>query len=159
MPNKIKDNNYTNSLLEEIISPNISFNNISDLITNKIGVNCYVTMYYAFLSNNENRELIIYYYFLNALKFKDKTNYLRNVNCIAETLSLSRRVKRENHKFKGFVRFKELKNGILYAEISPENNIIFILAKHFKQRLKKEKWIIKWRNYRWRIYTNNLFSF
>ena len=74
MPNKIKDNNYTNSLLEEIISPNISFNNISDLITNKIGVNCYVTMYYAFLSNNENRELIIYYYFLNALKFKDKTN-------------------------------------------------------------------------------------
>ena len=51
MPNKIKDNNYTNSLLEEIISPNISFNNISDLITNKIGVNCYVTMYYAFLSN------------------------------------------------------------------------------------------------------------
>ena len=49
MPNKIKDNNYTNSLLEEIISPNISFNNISDLVTNKIGVNCYVTMYYAFL--------------------------------------------------------------------------------------------------------------
>lgn len=142
MPNKIKDNNYTNSLLEEIISPNISFNNISDLVTNKIGVNCYVTMYYAFLSNNENRELIIYYYFLNALKFKDKTNYLRNVNCIAETLSLSRRVKRENHKFKGFTRFRSV-NNILYAQINPTNNIIYILCNHFKKRLKDEYFIIK----------------
>ena len=56
---------------------------------------------------------------------------MRKFDSINKALKIDQYVRRENHKFKGFVRFKELKNGILYAEISPENNIIFILAKHF----------------------------
>jgi probable DNA metabolism protein len=40
------------------------------------------------------------------------------------------------------LRFKELENELLYSEISPDNNIITILAKHFKIRLPCYKWII-----------------
>ena len=32
-------------------------------------------------------------------------------------------------------RFKELKNNVFYAEMSPKNNVIFLLAEHFKKRL------------------------
>ena len=35
------------------------------------------------------------------------------------------------------------KNNILYAEIAPENNVLILLSKHFKERLKNEYWIIK----------------
>lgn len=31
----------------------------------------------------------------------------------------------------------------LYAEISPDNNILELLSKHFQKRLKNELWIIK----------------
>ena len=67
---------------------------------------------------------------------------MRNLKCINRALKIVKYVKNETHKYKGFVRFKET-NNILYAEISPENNILELLSIHFKKRLKNEYWIIK----------------
>ena len=68
---------------------------------------------------------------------------MRNLKCVNEALRISQYVSRENHKYKGFVRFKELNNNIFYSEIEPVNNILEILSNHFKKRLKNEFWIIK----------------
>ena len=100
-------------------------------------------IFYVFLSNEKNKELIIYYFLLNAFKYKGKVIYLRKLKCVNETLRISKYVSRENHKLKGFLRFKEMENGFLYAEVEPTNNIIFLLAKHFSLRLKTENFIIK----------------
>lgn len=54
-----------------------------------------------------------------------------------------RLVSHEAHRFKGFTRFKELENKVLFATISPDNNILPIISKHFQKRLKNELWIIK----------------
>ena len=67
---------------------------------------------------------------------------MRNLKCINRALKIVKYVKNETHTYKGFVRFKET-NNILYAEISPENNILELLSIHFKKRLKNEYWIIK----------------
>ena len=80
---------------------------------------------------------------MNAKYYKNTILGRRNLNCVRETLKIIKYVKQENHKYKGFTRFKELNGGILYAEIEPNNNIIFLLSKHFKNRLKNEYWIIK----------------
>ena len=68
---------------------------------------------------------------------------MRNLNCVNEALKISKHVIRETHKFKGFLRFKELSNNVLYTEIKPDNNILYLLSIHFKNRLKNEYWIIK----------------
>ena len=68
---------------------------------------------------------------------------MRNLKYVNKALNIAHYVKREAHRMKGFVRFKELSNNILYAEFAPENNIIFLIAKHFKKRLANETWIIK----------------
>ena len=62
---------------------------------------------------------------------------MRNLRCVSEALRIKEKVAREAHKFKGFLRFKELKSESLYAEINPDNDILFILAKHFQKRLKE----------------------
>lgn len=49
----------------------------------------------------------------------------------------------ECHKMKGFLRFKELENKVLYAEMEPTNDILFLVSCHFSKRLKNEYWIIK----------------
>lgn len=54
----------------------------------------------------------------------------------------SQRVRREIHRFKGFLRFKEVKGGYLYASFKPEFNIILPLSRHFAYRMMKEKIII-----------------
>ena len=141
-PLNIKDNFYNPSLLDNLIKLKIEEENINDLI-NFIGNKNFKIIYNVYLSNRENKELIIYYYLLNAIKYREKTIYLRKLKCVSESLKIYNYVKRESHKFKGFTRFKELKNKVLYAEINPENNIILFLSIHFKERLKNEYWVIK----------------
>jgi probable DNA metabolism protein len=53
-----------------------------------------------------------------------------------------RRVEHEVHKMLGFVRFQQVEGGIYYASISPDFNIVELLAPHFAERLSDQKWII-----------------
>lgn len=143
-PLDIKSTDYNFSLFDNPI--NLNLTNNDDIIMEfikKTNVYFFNTCFNIYLSNDNNKEIILFKFFLCFIKYGNNTFYMRKFDSINKALKIDQYVRRENHKFKGFVRFKELKNGILYAEISPENNIIFILAKHFKQRLKKEKWIIK----------------
>ena len=52
------------------------------------------------------------------------------------------RVRREVHRFKGLVRFRELADGLLYAPVEPEHAILPFLAPHFARRMPKEEWLI-----------------
>lgn len=110
---------------------------------NKLSSKVMHIVYYVYLSSSERKELVIYYFIKNALKYKDEIIYRRNLNCVNEALKLSKYVGSENHKFKGFLRFKELDNGLYYAEVTPNNNIISLLAMHFKDRLRNESFLIK----------------
>lgn len=61
---------------------------------------------------------------------------------VRKVLELSRRATNETHHLRGFLRFQELSNGILYAVISPKNNIMPYLAEHFSDRLPLENFLI-----------------
>lgn len=141
-PYNIKDEFYNKSLLDNLIYLNILDDNIYEFIKLIGNVN-FKIIYYVYLSNEENKELIIYYYILNTFKYHEKTIYMRNLNCVSKSLKIYNHVKRESHRFKGFTRFRQINNNVLYAEINPDNNIIELLSVHFKERLKHEYWIIK----------------
>ena len=144
IPHNIKIFDYQPNLLEEVVL--IDFPNDENIINDilkSLGSNILNTIYYLYISNEENKELLIFYFFGYSLKYKNKVFYMRNINCISKSLKVAHYVTRENHKFKGFLRFKELQNKILYAEMEPENDIILLLSKHFAKRLKNEYWIIK----------------
>jgi len=143
-PDDIKDDMYFPSLLEEVI--NLSFDNQDEVIkifVNSFGKDIFKTLYYVFLSSDDRKELIIYYFCLNAFKYGKSIIYRRNLKCVSEVLRISEYVNHENHKFKGFLRFRELENKVLYAEIEPVNNILYFLTIHFMKRLKNEYFIIK----------------
>lgn len=143
-PENIKNELYMKSLLDEVYYPIIEEDmGLSERIINKIGIESFSIIYYVFLSNDNDKELLIYNYLFNSLKYREKIRFMRNIDSVNKCLKISKYVKSEAHKFKGFVRFSELDNGILYSEIGPENNILLILSNHFKKRLNNEHWIIK----------------
>ena len=144
-PDDIKDKyKFNPSLLDNVIDLNLNskMNNLNDFI-DKFSLDIIHTVYYVFLSENENKELIIYYFLKNALKYKNSIYLHRNLRCVNLAIDISNYVGREAHKLKGFLRFKLLKNNFYYAEVNPTNNIISILSNHFKKRLKNEFWLIK----------------
>lgn len=61
---------------------------------------------------------------------------------VQQVFSLSRASNNEAHHLLGFLRFQELKNGVLLAKIHPKNDILSLLADHFCDRLPQENFII-----------------
>ena len=142
--NIIIEGSYSPNLFETLIKPNIIndekfINKIISISSHEI----FKIIYYTFLSNAQNKELILYYFILNTFIYHEKIIYHRHLKCVNTTLKISHHVSSETHKLKGFTRFKMIDDRFLYAEISPDNNILELLSKHFQKRLKNELWIIK----------------
>lgn len=55
---------------------------------------------------------------------------------------VSRQVGREKHRFEAFVRFKATVDGIYFATIEPDFNILPLILNHFKKRYADQKWVI-----------------
>ena len=134
---------YLPNLLDEPVI--LKIDNIKEkekLLKEKLTPEIVHTIYYAYLSDSPIKEILIYNFIKNSLIYKNQIFYRRNIESVVEIEKLSKYVGREAHKLKGFLRFKEMEN-FLYAEVEPTNNVIGILAYHFKNRLSNESWIIK----------------
>ncbi len=57
-------------------------------------------------------------------------------------LSMEVRAGREYDHLRGFLRFEELEEGILYAQFSPKNNLLTFLMEHFADRFPIENFMI-----------------
>ena len=143
-PDNIKDKyKYSSNLLDNPIELNLDEEtNKLNKFMNLFSLDIIHTIYYIYLSENENKELVIYYFLKNALKYQDSVYLHRNLKCVNMAINISSYVGREAHKLKGFTRFKLLKSNFYYAEINPTNNVIQILTNHFKKRLKNEYFLI-----------------
>ncbi len=61
---------------------------------------------------------------------------------VHKAFSLGRGAGGEEHHLRGFVRFEELENGILYSGIAPKNNVLTFLMVHFADRLPLEDFVL-----------------
>lgn len=54
----------------------------------------------------------------------------------------SKSVSREAHRMKAFIRFEKWKNGMYFTSITPDFNVLPLIAKHIKDRYADQQWII-----------------
>ncbi len=54
----------------------------------------------------------------------------------------AKKVSRERHRMKAFVRFKKASNGLYFAVITPDFNVLPLIGDHFKNRYADQKWLI-----------------
>lgn len=97
--------------------------------------------FYSLSDSNKKFEDILY--LINYIRYQKPTikDFIRD-SVLERIFTIAQKVRREIHRFKGFLRFKEIKGKYLYAPFSPDYNIILHLAKYFSFRLKNEKIIL-----------------
>ena len=107
----------------------------------KIGTNSKNLILDTFLSNCENKELIILEFLLLAYKKGPATaNMLAHKN-VSPLVKAQRFVLNEAHLFMGFIRFSDY-DGVLVAEIDPKNFVLPKLLPHFCDRYPNEDFLI-----------------
>ena len=55
---------------------------------------------------------------------------------------IARRVHCEQHLLHGFARFQKTSEGVYFAAMSPQYNVLTLLIPHFRERLSRHAWII-----------------
>ncbi|MDE6441414.1 MAG: TIGR03915 family putative DNA repair protein [Clostridia bacterium] len=88
------------------------------------------------------KEQIAFEYIKTLMKNRAPIRKMMSLPEVIEFDDIIHKVTGEAHKLKGFLRFMESKDKVLYAPYSPDNNITDILMEHFAERLKSERFVI-----------------
>lgn len=105
----------------------------------------YITLYntyYAFLSNEEGKELYILKYLCDGFDIGPEINNMLTISYVFKVMNIKKRAFGECHRLKGLLRFQEVGENLYYASIHPDNNIIEPLGHHFINRLPTQNFII-----------------
>lgn len=132
-------------LLGKIINietDDVKYEKVKNAIINKIDFLCLEKIYFVYLSCEVDRGLIIYKYLKTAFKLGRDVHSFLNLDEVRIIDEIKKRVSLEKHRFEGFVRFNYIENKFLYSSIEPDNNIVELLAEHFKNRFPNEYFII-----------------
>lgn len=97
---------------------------------------------HAFASCNEDKGRIIFSYLRSAFRHGSKIKSMYNLPEVSAYNDLVNRVGLEVHRMLGFIRFRELRGGILYAKYEPDNDITDFLMPYFVQRNAEDLLII-----------------
>lgn len=117
---------------------------VENLIKKHLGRQAYWDIYHAVLAADKDKGDAILGTMLAARTLPDSTRIMEHLSHpkVEKVFELSRTVGGEAHALKGFLRFQELKNGVLYAQITPKSQVLTCLAPHFADRLPLENWMI-----------------
>lgn len=146
-PTSIYGKSQTNTplLLGNIveISTDINkFKKVKSAIINKINFLSLKKIYFAFLSNYEDKGIIIFNYLKIAFKLGPDVHDFLNIDVIRLVDNITKNVLNECHRFEGFIRFNQIEEKLLYSSIEPDNDILELIGDHFKNRFPREYFII-----------------
>ena len=107
------------------------------------GLTSYV-IWCGIYSKERDKADIIYHTIARGLSKKyrgELTDFLQDPY-IMMLSKIQKNVAKEAHHYKGFIRFAQLDNGILFSKINPKNYILPLVVSHFSDRFSEEDFVI-----------------
>ena len=101
------------------------------------------TLIYAFLSEKVGVEDLLFKVINYAVANKNQ-NVMKDFSndAVLQVSQLTKSVGREKHRMEAFIRFELLKDGIYFAKIDPDFDVLTLIMNHFKNRYQDQKWLI-----------------
>lgn len=115
---------------------------VYEAIENKISHESLKRVFYAYLSELADSEMKIYKYLKIGFKLGADVDLNLANQDVLNIDNIYKKVGTERHRLVGLLRFKRIKQDILYAQVEPDHNVIALVAPHFKARLSSENFII-----------------
>lgn len=144
IPDAIRTHKDPSSLLDEcrfIQTEELSASKVASSIRERFSKPIIERIFHAFLCDDSQPERDLLLYLRLGFKSADYLNdYAHPV--IYTVHGYQRRVLSTLHKMNAYLRFEELEDLTLYAQIAPPRNVLPLMGKHFKTRLRNAPFII-----------------
>lgn len=106
------------------------------------GISLLSSLFYVMRSDDDLMETIVFNAAYKCLAArKNVTDDFKDPDMLA-FFDLKNKIALEAHRMTGFVRFEKSQGGIWYSHIEPDNNIVDLIAPHFRGRFPNERFIL-----------------
>ena len=139
------DGQFDYELFKEYIRAECSYDKFYKVIhavQTKISMEAYKLIYRSAMSFEKDRLDWIYRFMVDGFKEGAQIVNDYRYESVRQINKMSKKAGNESHLFLEFIRFEQIENRVLYAEIEPKCNVITMVAPHFEDRLPDESWII-----------------
>ena len=100
------------------------------------------TFHRAFLADSPGREVRLWSYLALGWRVGGMLDAMVAHDYVLPVHRLAKAVMSEAHRMKGFVRFRELRDGFYYAPLEPLHDILPLIGRHFADRFHDQHWLI-----------------
>ena len=109
-------------------------------------------LYHVFLSEDPERELLIFRYADMALRAgRDIAENYADAT-VRRCQRLAQQLFREKHRMEAFVRFEKSQDGLFHSTIEPDFDVLPLIASHFTKRYADQRWLIFDKKRRYGLY-------
>ena len=115
-------------------------------IVKNISYDVLYNSYYAFLAEDNEKEINILKYLLYGFLIGPQIDTMLSIDFVFKVNSLRKKMLSEAHKLKGLLRFSKIGDNLFYSSIHPTHNVIENLGHHFIKRLPTQNFIIHDKN-------------
>lgn len=125
-----------------VVSDEQKANRVWKGLQQKLSVNALRELYHTFLWEQPGFEKIIFQY-IKLVFGSDKSiegNFA--APCVLQVQQAAKQVHREKHRMEAFVRFQKTADGLFYASIEPDFNVLPLIITHFEKRYADQRWAI-----------------
>ncbi len=95
----------------------------------------------AFLSYDPDKDTLILRFVILGFRYGNSIKSMLADDTVNRIIAIKRHVVNEAHLMLGFVRFSQ-RGGVLVSVIEPKNSIIPLIAEHFCDRMRSERFVI-----------------
>lgn len=99
-------------------------------------------LYNSFLSEEKGIENTMLTYARYAFSHKGTMEHDFSSAVVLKIAQTARKVARERHRMTAFVRFQLTADGLYYALVEPDFNVLPLIVKHFRERYADQRWLI-----------------
>lgn len=99
-------------------------------------------IYFAYLSETKGIELLLYRYIRKLFANQESIHSDYSDGLVLKISQLAKSVGREKHRMEAFVRFQLTQDGIYFANIEPDFDVLPLISKHFRSRYADQQWLI-----------------
>lgn len=117
---------------------------VSNTIYRELGEETYLAICHAIAGTDTDKGEAVYKTIVIGLGMRNKRQVMGNLAnpYVHRVFELNRNSSNEIHRWKEFLRFQELENGIMFAKIGPKCDVVTFIMPHFADRLPLIDFII-----------------
>lgn len=125
-----------------VVTDDQKANRVWQGLQRKLSAAALESLYYTYLWEQTGFERLIFDYARLVFDSPESVEGNFTAPFVLQVQQIYKQVHREKHRMEAFVRFQKTADGLYYASVSPDFNVLPLIVRHFEKRYADQRWAI-----------------